>query len=53
MANPSTAPPGMAAQAMAPGSSGQMHPRVPRPSQTGLGVYVILQIIQVVILSFS
>lgn len=38
MANPSTAPPGMAAQAMVPGSSGQMHPRVPRPSQTGLCV---------------
>lgn len=39
MANPSMVPPGagMAGQAMMPGGSGQMHPRVPRPtSQTGL-----------------
>lgn len=39
MANPQmVAPgPGMAGQAMVPGSSGQMHPRVPRPaSQSGL-----------------
>lgn len=38
MANPSMVPPGsgMAGQAMVPGSSGQMHPRAPRPSaQTG------------------
>ncbi|XP_034551127.1 nuclear receptor coactivator 6 isoform X2 [Notolabrus celidotus] len=37
MPNPSMVPPGpgMAGQAMVPGSSGQMHPRVPRPpSQT-------------------
>ncbi|KAK1898840.1 Nuclear receptor coactivator 6 [Dissostichus eleginoides] len=34
MANPAMVPPGpgMAAQAMMPGGSGQMHPRVPRPS---------------------
>lgn len=39
MANPSMVPPGpgMVGQAMLPGSSGQMHPRVQRPpSQTGL-----------------
>lgn len=38
MANPSMVPPGpgMAGQAMVPGSSGQMHLRAPRPSQTGL-----------------
>lgn len=39
MANPAMVPPGpgMAGQAMVPGSSGQMHPRVQRPSsQTGL-----------------
>lgn len=38
MANPSMIPPGpgMAGQAIVPGSSGQMHPRVARPtSQTG------------------
>ena len=38
MANPSMVPPGsgMSVQAMGPGTSGQMHPRVPRPSpQTG------------------
>lgn len=34
MANPSMVPPGpaMSGQAMGPGTSGQMHPRVPRPS---------------------
>lgn len=39
MANPAMVPPGpgMAGQAMVPGSSGQMHPRIQRPpSQTGL-----------------
>lgn len=44
MANPSMVPPGpgMAGQAMVPGSSGQMHPRVPRPSsQTGSGLYFL------------
>lgn len=41
MANPPMVPaePGMAGQAMVPGSSGQMHPRAPRPSsQTGSGL---------------
>ncbi|XP_033982359.1 nuclear receptor coactivator 6-like [Trematomus bernacchii] len=44
MANPAMVPPGpgMAAQAMMPGGSGQMHPRVPRPSsQTGSGLYFL------------
>lgn len=38
MANPSMVPPAsaMAAQAMVPGGSGQMHPRAPRPAQTGV-----------------
>lgn len=43
MANPQMVPPGpgMAGQAMVPGSSGQMHPRVPRPpSQSGLALYL-------------
>lgn len=41
MANPSMVPPGpgMAGQAMVPGSSGQMHLRTPRPSQTGLLIF--------------
>nr|XP_043893542.1 nuclear receptor coactivator 6 [Solea senegalensis] len=36
MPNPQMAPsgPGMAGQAVMPGSSGQMHPRIPRPSST-------------------
>lgn len=44
MANPAMVPPGpgMAGQAMVPGSSGQMHPRVQRPSsQTGSGLYFL------------
>lgn len=44
MTNPPMVPPGagMAGQAMVPGSSGQMHPRVPRPpSQTGSGLYCL------------
>lgn len=44
MANPSMIPPGpgMAGQAIVPGSSGQMHPRVARPtSQTGTCLIVI------------
>lgn len=42
MANPSMVPPGpgMAGQAMVPGSSGQIHLRAPRPSsQTGLLIF--------------
>lgn len=48
MANPSLVP-GIAGQAMVPGSSGQMHPRMPRPSsQTGSGLifFFVQQIIQ-------
>lgn len=44
MANPAMVPPGpgIAGQAMVPGSSGQMHPRIQRPtSQTGSGLYFL------------
>lgn len=45
MANPSMVPAGsgMAGQAMVPGSSGQMHPRVPRPpAQTGFVLFFVV-----------